>query len=222
MNPFGPGGDPNQHPPYNPQQPNPYQPSPSQPNPHQPNPDPFDPNQQQRPPRRRRGWLSRNWKWYDRYSTARDVRNQMRPRRSSNDGDGDFGGGGSGGGSGGGGGGGGRGGGRGGDGDGCGCDGCGCDLFHLSVFQVLLLTTPTRAPKPKVTVPARAGATAIRGYQRWLSHRLPTCCPHTPTCSHYGLAVLRRYGLLQGARLAGGRIARCTSEVPRGTEDPPP
>jgi putative membrane protein insertion efficiency factor len=90
------------------------------------------------------------------------------------------------------------------------------------VFQVLLLATPTRSPRAKVTVPARAGLGAIRGYQRWVSHRLPTCCLHTPTCSHYGLAVVRRYGLLQGARLAGGRIARCTPTVPRGTADPPP
>lgn len=179
--------------------------------------DPQQNTQQQRPPRRR-GWLRRNWSWYDRYCNARDLRHQMRPRRRSNDSDGgpEFGGrGGDGAG----------GGGRGGDGpgggDGCGCDGCGCDLFHLSAFRVLLLTAPTRTPRQRPTVAARAGVTAIRGYQRWLSRRTP-CCPHTPSCSHYGLAVVRRYGLLQGARLAGGRIARCTPTVPHGTADPPP
>jgi putative membrane protein insertion efficiency factor len=110
------------------------------------------------------------------------------------------------------------------NGDGCDpCDGCGgCDLFHLSTLQVLLLTTPTKAPNRRETLPARAGTAAIKGYQRHVSHRLPTDCPHTPSCSHYGLAVVRRYGLFQGARLAGGRIARCTSTVPRGTTDPPP
>jgi len=103
------------------------------------------------------------------------------------------------------------------------CDGCdACDLFHLSVLRVFLLTAPTRAPRPRISVPGRAGLAAIRGYQRWLSHRLPTCCPHTPTCSHYGVAVVTRYGLFQGARLAAGRIARCTGDVPRGTPDPPP
>jgi putative membrane protein insertion efficiency factor len=110
------------------------------------------------------------------------------------------------------------------NGDGCDpCDGCGaCDLFHLSTFRVLLLATPTRKPTARTTAPARAGLAAIRGYQRWLSHRLPTHCPQTPSCSHYGLAVVRRYGLVQGARLAGGRIARCTPAVPRGTADLPP
>jgi putative membrane protein insertion efficiency factor len=102
-----------------------------------------------------------------------------------------------------------------------GCDG-GCDLFHLSVLRVFLLTAPTSAPRKTVSLPGRAGVVAIRGYQRWLSHRLATCCPHTPTCSHYGVAVVRRYGLWHGARLAVGRIARCTGDVPRGTPDPPP
>jgi putative membrane protein insertion efficiency factor len=100
------------------------------------------------------------------------------------------------------------------------CDGC--DLFHLSVLRVFLLTAPARAPRTTVSLPGRAGVAAIRGYQRWLSHRLPTCCPHTPTCSHYGVAVVHRYGLWHGARLAAGRIARCTGDVPRGTADPPP
>jgi putative membrane protein insertion efficiency factor len=101
-----------------------------------------------------------------------------------------------------------------------GCDAC--DLFHLSLFRVFLLSAPVSAPRTTASLPGRAGIAAIRGYQRWLSHRLPTCCPHTPTCSHYGVAVVRRYGLLQGVRLAAGRIARCTGDVPRGTPDPPP
>lgn len=163
---------------------------------------PFGPHQQPppQPPQRRKGWLRRNWPWYDRYCTARDIRraqnraqNPQQRRRRNN------------------------------DSDGCDpCDGCGCDLFHLSTLQVLLLAVPTKKPRTAPTVPARAGVRAIKAYQRHLSHRLPTDCPHTPSCSHYGLAVVRRYGLFQGARLAGGRIARCTHAVPRGTADPPP
>jgi putative membrane protein insertion efficiency factor len=105
-----------------------------------------------------------------------------------------------------------------------GCDNAcdACDLFHLSVLRVFLLTAPTRAPRTHVSLPGRAGLAAIRGYQKWISHRLRTCCRHTPTCSNYGAAVVEKYGLFQGARLAGGRIARCTGDVPRGTPDPPP
>lgn len=146
-----------------------------------------------RPPSRRWGPLRSIWPWYDRFAARRDARRAARRTRGSSDVK-----------------------------EGV-CDACcSCDLFHLSLIRVVLLAAPTRTPRRKVTVPARAGLGAIRGYQRWVSHRLPTCCRHTPSCSHYGLAVVRRYGLLQGARLAGGRIARCTPTVAHGTADPPP
>jgi uncharacterized protein len=96
-------------------------------------------------------------------------------------------------------------------------------MFHLSLlWRLMALAVPTTAPRRVPSVPARAGLLAIRGYQRWVSHRLPVCCPHTPSCSHYGLGVVGRYGLWQGSRLAAGRISRCTGEVPRGTSDPVP
>jgi len=63
---------------------------------------------------------------------------------------------------------------------------------------------------------------ALRFYKAAVSPMLPPACRYTPTCSHYGVAVVTRYGLFQGARLAAGRIARCTGDVPRGTPDPPP
>jgi putative membrane protein insertion efficiency factor len=84
------------------------------------------------------------------------------------------------------------------------------------------MRSPTRAPRPRPSAPAYLGMAGIRGYQRWLSHRLPTSCPHEPTCSHYGLAAIGRYGLWQGGRLTAGRIARCSRDVPRGTADPVP
>ena len=66
----------------------------------------------------------------------------------------------------------------------------------------------------------RAGLAAIRGYRRWLSHRLPTQCRFTPTCSAYGLAAVERYGLAVGGRLAAARLSRCLPTVPHGTPDP--
>jgi putative membrane protein insertion efficiency factor len=109
------------------------------------------------------------------------------------------------------------------DGPDCGdCGDCGCDLFNLGLLQVFALAAPTRTPRGRPSAPARVGRLGIRAYQRWLSARLATRCPHVPTCSHYGLGVVERYGLAHGSRLILGRLNRCSSEVPPGTADPVP
>jgi hypothetical protein len=66
----------------------------------------------------------------------------------------------------------------------------------------------------------QAGLTAIRGYRRWLSHRLPTQCRFTPTCGAYGLTAVDRYGLAVGGRMAARRLRRCRPGVRPGTFDP--
>ncbi|GLZ81299.1 hypothetical protein Afil01_61060 [Actinorhabdospora filicis] len=68
---------------------------------------------------------------------------------------------------------------------------------------------------------ARLGRSAITLYRRW-SRRTRPRCRYVPTCSAYGLAVVERHGLATGARLALARVRRCTRDVPRGTQDPPP
>lgn len=103
----------------------------------------------------------------------------------------------------------------------CNCDlPCGCDLL----IAPLLLVGPAYRPVPRarVSAPARVGATAIRGYQRWLSPRLPTRCRMAPTCSQYGLEAVRRYGLVRGGQLAAVRIKRCGRTHRLGTPDPVP
>jgi putative membrane protein insertion efficiency factor len=117
--------------------------------------------------------------------------------------------------------------------DGCDipCDGCDlpCDLFRIGLFsfrisrlRALALTAPRRPARRGPSPAARAGMVAIRGYQRWLSHRLPTTCRHTPTCSRYGAEAIRRYGLTTGSRLTVDRISRCTVDTPHCTVDPVP
>jgi putative membrane protein insertion efficiency factor len=112
-----------------------------------------------------------------------------------------------------------------------GCDGacdlvdCGCDWpcdLNLSLLGLIAASRPGRPPFARPTVAARLGMTAIRGYRRWLSPRLPTSCRHVPTCSGYGWEAVRRYGLLAGSRLTAARLCRCTADVPRGTPDPVP
>jgi putative membrane protein insertion efficiency factor len=62
---------------------------------------------------------------------------------------------------------------------------------------------------------------AIRLYQMTLSSHVPTQCKFTPTCSHYGLASIRRYGTLRGGILTTWRLIRC-SPLTRGGVDPVP
>lgn len=62
---------------------------------------------------------------------------------------------------------------------------------------------------------------AIRAYQVTLSPALPSQCKFHPTCSHYGLECIRRYGTLRGGLLTTWRILRC-SPFTQGGEDPVP
>jgi len=103
------------------------------------------------------------------------------------------------------------------------CDGCDCNPFLIgSLLAMIALRAPVRPPLDRPSLPARGGRLLIRGYQRWLSARLPTHCRHTPTCSSYGLDAVDRYGLWQGSRLIAGRIRRCNRATPHGTADPVP
>lgn len=49
----------------------------------------------------------------------------------------------------------------------------------------------------------------IKLYQVLLSPLLGNKCRFTPTCSHYGIEALKKYGLFKGSWLTIKRIARC-------------
>lgn len=49
----------------------------------------------------------------------------------------------------------------------------------------------------------------IRFYQLAISPLLPSSCRYTPTCSHYGLEAIKKYGPFKGGYLAIRRILRC-------------
>jgi hypothetical protein len=68
-------------------------------------------------------------------------------------------------------------------------------------------------------------ALAIRVYRVTLSPVLGfygVQCRFTPTCSAYGLEVVRRFGALEGSAMAFKRVLRCGPWTPRGTVDRPP
>ena len=50
---------------------------------------------------------------------------------------------------------------------------------------------------------------AIRGYQLFVSPLLPPACRYYPTCSHYAVGAIERYGLLRGGAKAVWRVLRC-------------
>lgn len=49
----------------------------------------------------------------------------------------------------------------------------------------------------------------IKFYQYVISPVLGPKCRYTPTCSHYGLAAIKKYGPIKGGWLAIKRIASC-------------
>ena len=49
----------------------------------------------------------------------------------------------------------------------------------------------------------------IKLYQWIISPWLGSKCRYTPTCSHYGIQALKKYGPVKGLWLTAKRIARC-------------
>ncbi|WP_054749654.1 membrane protein insertion efficiency factor YidD [Lacticaseibacillus thailandensis] len=58
----------------------------------------------------------------------------------------------------------------------------------------------------------------IRGYQRFISPLLPASCRYYPTCSHYAITAIGRFGALRGSLMAAARILRCNPLVPGGID----
>ncbi|MEO8232131.1 MAG: membrane protein insertion efficiency factor YidD [Ignavibacteriota bacterium] len=49
----------------------------------------------------------------------------------------------------------------------------------------------------------------IKIYQLLISPLFPSSCRYSPTCSHYTLEALKKYGLFKGGWLGIKRISRC-------------
>jgi uncharacterized protein len=47
-------------------------------------------------------------------------------------------------------------------------------------------------------------------------------CRYRPTCSHYAVEAVRKYGIAKGLMLAVRRVSSCRRTVPLGTYDPVP
>ncbi|QCJ43827.1 membrane protein insertion efficiency factor YidD [Bacillus sp. S3] len=61
----------------------------------------------------------------------------------------------------------------------------------------------------------------IRFYQVAISPLKPPTCRFYPTCSHYGLEAVQRFGALKGGWLTIKRISKCHPFHPGGIDPVP-
>jgi putative membrane protein insertion efficiency factor len=58
--------------------------------------------------------------------------------------------------------------------------------------------------------------TAIKGYQKYISPLTPPTCRFYPTCSHYSIEAIEKYGLAKGGLMSVKRILKCHPLHPGG------
>ncbi|MBM7704827.1 membrane protein insertion efficiency factor YidD [Metabacillus iocasae] len=61
----------------------------------------------------------------------------------------------------------------------------------------------------------------IRFYQKVISPIKPPTCRFYPTCSHYGLEAIKRFGAIKGGWLTIKRILKCHPFHPGGIDEVP-
>ncbi|GAE28445.1 protein YidD [Halalkalibacter wakoensis JCM 9140] len=61
----------------------------------------------------------------------------------------------------------------------------------------------------------------IRFYQMVISPIKPPTCRFYPTCSHYGLEAIKRFGAIKGSWLTVKRLLKCHPFHPGGIDDVP-
>jgi uncharacterized protein len=71
-----------------------------------------------------------------------------------------------------------------------------------------------------LALPSRLLIAAARLYQMTLGHLFGRHCRFQPTCSHYFIEAVRKYGALKGTAWGVWRICRCNPWNPGGYDPP--
>jgi putative membrane protein insertion efficiency factor len=72
-----------------------------------------------------------------------------------------------------------------------------------------------------VNIVSRVLIVPIRVWQLTISRVLPPTCRFSPSCSHYTIEALQRYGPVKGLWLGIKRIGRCHPWGPSGYDPVP-
>jgi uncharacterized protein len=92
----------------------------------------------------------------------------------------------------------------------------------LALLMLLAAADASRAPGKQVT--GRLYVAAVGFYHRDV-HPLTSRfirCRYDPTCSHYSVEAVQRFGIAKGLWLSLKRVASCNKSVPMGTHSPVP
>ncbi|MBT3634742.1 MAG: membrane protein insertion efficiency factor YidD [Candidatus Marinimicrobia bacterium] len=60
----------------------------------------------------------------------------------------------------------------------------------------------------------------IKLYQNSIGLVLPNSCRYTPSCSHYAVEAIKKYGAIKGSYLGGKRILTCHPYSKKNIWDP--
>jgi uncharacterized protein len=93
----------------------------------------------------------------------------------------------------------------------------------IAIVLIAIVLDLRRAPSDQLATSAAVGV--IHAYQATLSPlyaRMGVQCRFTVTCSHYGEAVIKKFGVVSGGWMTAKRILRCGPWTPLGSVDPPP
>lgn len=89
----------------------------------------------------------------------------------------------------------------------------GCGHAHATDAAVV-------QPAATRTLGRRIALAPVFAYQRFLSPLLGPRCRYEPSCSHYAVQAVDRFGILRGLVLAVWRVARCQPLGGHGIDRP--